>query len=390
MRCARRPNSATAPVPAGKTVRPAARGPGPMIDPRDSIFRRHRPSDPIHEHRQCHRCGYDLIGLKSGDRCPECGVPIRFNPGRVGESMTEAPKAYLTSLAAAAWKLVVGCAAGVGLSVLLVFLLRGSSTVSMAVAVMAAGSAGLWWWGVMGLCKPRQTTQPTTVNLEQEWKWLRVLSRCSQAGWPVAYGLIVIGTVLAMGFAKRFGPGAGPGPVSSAYLVAGAVAAVVAFAGLVPLSIFMSCLADWANDLGLGRRLRMAPFALAGSLPLGLIEVVLVMYSLGRARIVFIMPLIVLFGLGFLALFGYFALALYQFAELCTWAVKNSDAASDRDARLGVAIAKRIEDGLSKPKPGSSEADAPSERAPSPPVRRAPGDTYDLAPLDAKGPDAPG
>lgn len=355
-----------------------------MLDPRDPIFGRHRTTDPISEHRQCHRCGYDLFGLRSGDRCPECGVPIRFNPGRVGESMTEAPKGYLLPLAAAAWKLVIGSALGVALSVLLVFLLRGKSVLAPVAAVGAAGSALMWWWGVMGVCKPRRTTQPTTVNLAAEWRWLRWLSRWSQAGWPAAYGLIVVGALLAVGYAKTAGPGAGPGPAASAYLIAGAVASVIGFLGLVPLAIFMSCLADWANDLTLGRRLRMAPFALAGSLPLGLIEIVLIMYSLGRARIVFIMPLIVLFGLGFLLLFGYFSLALYRFAALCTWAVKNSDAASDRDARLGVAIAKRIEEGLAKP--GKSEA-APAVRAPGPPVPI--GETYDLAPPGAPGPEQP-
>lgn len=357
-----------------------------MLDPRDPIFGRNRPSDPISEHRQCHRCGYDLIGLKSGERCPECGAPIRFNPGRVGESMTEAPKGYLISLAAGAWKTVFGAAGGVSLSVLLVFLMGGPTLATPVVAAMAAGCALLWWWGVMGVCTPRQTTQPTTVNLEAEWRWLRRTSRWSQAGWLVAFGLIVVGALLAAGFAKQSGPNAGPGPVATAYLIAGAIAAVVAFVGLVPLAIFMSCLADWANDLGLGRRLRMAPFALAGSLPLGLIEIVLIMYSLGRARIVFIMPLIVLFGLGFLALFGYFALAIYQFASLCTWAVKNSDATSDRDARLGVAIAKRIEDGLAK----ASRSEEATGGRPAPPPPAPVGETYDLSPLDGPGPKKPG
>jgi len=28
----------------------------------------------------CHRCGYNLRGLKPSGRCPECGAPVRVGP----------------------------------------------------------------------------------------------------------------------------------------------------------------------------------------------------------------------------------------------------------------------------------------------------------------------
>jgi predicted RNA-binding Zn-ribbon protein involved in translation (DUF1610 family) len=41
---------------------------------------------PIESDWSCHHCGYNLRGLKTGQRCPECGQITRYEPPREGEA----------------------------------------------------------------------------------------------------------------------------------------------------------------------------------------------------------------------------------------------------------------------------------------------------------------
>lgn len=323
--------------------------------------------------------------------------------------MTDAPVPYLKRLAAGCWCMAIAGPATVG-CFLAAYRLGGPG---MAGAAAAAGL--LWLAGVCVVTRPRETTARATGDLATEWKHLRPVSRILAAGWPLA-PLMYAGAAQAMQAAIAGAAANGTALVLTPTLI-GLYVLTGAFlfagvCGLVPLSIILVNLCDWAGDGALSERLRIAASAIAcGTLACAIsLPVVSLFGSLG--------PLyLLLYGVGIVGVFlvlGGFLFYLFctiQLAGMSLWAVSNSITAIERDERVALKKAEHAEEMVSrvlrsqassaipatqKPKarkptpPGTTRAGSPARASQQPPRTDAPpggnGGTdsgpYGLAPDD--------
>jgi hypothetical protein len=129
------------------------------------------------------------------------------------------------------------------------------------------------------------------------------------------------------------------------------ILSVPAFAGLLFTVVYISFLADWANDLSLGMRLRVTPFSLLAIIPVGALTGGVASLVRSSPRMIVVAPLMLIVGGAFLVCIGFFVVPIIQFAVLCHWARKNVDEGLDRDRRASSNIVKRIEEGKAKHEP---------------------------------------
>lgn len=343
----------------------------------------------ITEDRLCTRCSYNLKGLKTTERCPECGTPIR--PKQVGGgSMTEAPLPYLERLAV--WSSLGVTAAGIAFCV---GLTGAAFQPGSAGAVIVAGLTALaaWGWGysVRIITEPRRLGVASNIDPQTEWRAWRSSARWSQWMWGAGFTLLFVAVTAYYGALVRQGP---PGPNTPPLVMPGivpvatwlgAAALLAALAGLIPTAVHMSFLADWANDITLAMRLRMAPFMLIVSIPVAALFVGVLSLVRSSARMVVILPAIAIVGVGLLVCLGFFVVPLVQFANLCRWAKKNSNQTLDRDRRASAAIVKRIEGGQAKAEPTPRHREGKAARPQGLHIPATGGEGYELAPQDDSG-----
>jgi predicted Zn-ribbon and HTH transcriptional regulator len=291
------------------------------IDPRELRPAKAGLGEVVLTDRPCKRCGYSLRGLPTNGTCPECGLPIggggnRFK--RINNNLANAPLGYLNSLH---WGLVLMACFSVS-SVAAFFLFSGGSPVARAlfVGISAVG----WWVGVYLVTAPR----PIDENTPHDWLLdnapMRTINRTVQAAWALA--------AVAL-----FASAQAPAPVS---LVAAWLALfflVIGLLGLIPVSIQLSALADWAQHTDLAGRFRIAVWMIAAC---GLL-LVLTFPTIG------IRPLA---GFWLMALSAsticivlaqiLFLICLFQLAITVRWAINNAQFASDRLQRLAERTAR--------------------------------------------------
>ena len=102
------------------------------------------------------QCDYNLVGLKTGDRCPECGLPIPIlGAGAPGWVITDAGVAYLERFGLGAVTMAVSVLMlGFGVVWTLAEFPWGNGyTEEMGVVVALAGLA--WACGVWVITQPR-------------------------------------------------------------------------------------------------------------------------------------------------------------------------------------------------------------------------------------------
>src|SRR5678816_3938392 len=115
------------------------------IDTRELRRSKNSPFEMISTDRLCDQCRYNLKGLPSNGKCPECGRAIRGRRSkRFVDSMVDAPAFYLKTL-------TLGIVVMAVFSIVCAFAFHavkgGGSLVAVSVAVAGAGSLG-WWFGV--------------------------------------------------------------------------------------------------------------------------------------------------------------------------------------------------------------------------------------------------
>lgn len=201
----------------------------------------------VMESRACRKCGYDLIGLAVGGLCPECGEPIRARRAARGPregSMTDAPPAYVNRMIAGFAVTSVGVLGGLAGLVFALF------NPWLAGGTLVLGSWA-WAWGIWMVSGPRPKDFAELGNPILDNPRTRTAVRAAAAMWPL-FVLLVIAASAASGVAMLH-------PVLR---VLAGVGGLAAFAGLVPISVFIAEIEFWMSDDTGGWQLRGAAWAM--------------------------------------------------------------------------------------------------------------------------------
>ncbi|USN98259.1 MAG: hypothetical protein H6810_08725 [Phycisphaeraceae bacterium] len=271
------------------------------------------PGEVILTDRPCYRCGYNLRGLETGGLCPECGAPItvRKKSVRFADGLVDAPMWYIQLVALASVLMalvVVGTIAGFVAALVgavPAFVINGLFTIL----------AGVWFASAWLVTFKRPHGERTLKDVILDSRPMQIGCRATQGT-----GLAVVVMMWAF-WASGFGV---------FVWLAGLLMLGVLF-GLVPFGIYLSSLADWSGDTGVGSRLRSAVWCIAvcGTLLVAVSVVEVVGIKLGLLGLVKIpLSILVLVGVG---LFGW---SVIQLAISAVWAIQNSHEANERSIRM--------------------------------------------------------
>ncbi len=296
--------------------------------------------------RTCPVCEYNLKGLSVGMRCPECGQPIRLLRGTLQENFADAPISYLKNL-----RFGSGLAfAGFVGSVVLALAYRGAGGWMLASGALAMGV--VWWLGVWIISEPRRWSD-AQIRSSHERRWLRLLSRTTQAGW-----VLWTGVHIAQELVTKPSPGTAMLLEVSAWTLS-----TVALLGLIPLFMLLRDLAHWTSNSDLADHLSLCAWGVGtvGIIVLSspLIEAVGTRLSgvlaLPFAILLLLMPIWT--GL-FLLVEILIGACLFQLWTTSRWAVRNWAAARAREQRQRKREERSLQDLEGSPASTASVADA--------------------------------
>ncbi|MBX3359456.1 MAG: hypothetical protein KF745_13635 [Phycisphaeraceae bacterium] len=288
------------------------------IDPRTL----NRPAVYVTEDRACVGCGYNLIGLRTNQPCPECGRPIyQKSKGAFNEHVVEAPLEYLTLLRLGGALMFFGY---VGMIVSL--FIAGKSASPLGSFPLAAAAVA-WWLGVVVVTRPRPVMPSMEANPATEWVAIRLSARITQAFWPLFAALAAIA---ALGSRA---------PISVDILsVLASIALLVAAAGMLPVCLQLNNLSYWARDSWSFYALRtlsiagpiscfLGPATVSNGLP-GLVGII------GSPSAPEALVYIVLFAIFVVIPQGVLVVTLFRFYQIGRWAVTNHDTSAAREQRF--------------------------------------------------------
>ena len=277
---------------------------------------------------RCSQCGYDLAGLSKGGRCPECGTPSKGpSTARFVENLCDAPASYLRSLLGgfllmSLGTLLIGGALGyLGYyGIFVAGTLLAIPNIQHYIAAACMAGALCWCVGVwLGLAE-RPRSERTSRDFILDNPRLRRVALLSQFSLPSAVLLL-----WTLGFIT-------PGIVGWVIVGLALLALIGAAFSMVPLSVYLSSLADWAGDNVLANRLRGAAWVIA---VIGTTGVLCVLGALIPHPFAGFMNVIAVYSLLLSALaIGFIALGAIRLAITVQWAKMNSLSAAARDRRL--------------------------------------------------------
>lgn len=283
-----------------------------------------KQSQPIVGDRPCRHCGYNLVGLKSDQNCPECGKPIAGPKDlpRYADQMVNAPMRWLKHFH-------FGCSllfwSGIVLTILGIWLFL---TLRAGVAMTFAAVSLAWAVGAWISVAPRPKSKAMVIDPAREWQWARILARVSQWFWPAA------GTACASSIVTS-------GTLSAGLAAAAIACTVIALVGWWPLGMVLSNLAYWSSDTELADRLRNASWLTAIGLLASAAYLSLAGAGVFGGRIGGFLILIAWTG-GIIVPAGYGLVALWQLWRMSHWVLMNHVTAAARDDRLVAKAAKAL------------------------------------------------
>jgi len=268
-------------------------------------------------------CGYDLTGLRHGDRCPECGTTIapRRPSKRSQDNLTDAPMDYLRTLRRACLMMGVGAFGSIVGPALTLWRFDAGQSFTLGMEL-------LWLAGVFIATRPRRSAVVPAEETRAERRVLRPVVRASQSCWA----LYTVAEWAAHS-------GGGGGVAVMIFDVASWVLGMAAAFGLVPLAVLLTDLADWSHNDDLNGKLWfsawsitvgggvvvLSPFLFMMSEPMSLAGFV----AIGRF---FAVVLLVVGYLVFLA-------ALIELANTAQWAIRNAHRLQARHQRAAERVA---------------------------------------------------
>ncbi|MEC9373351.1 MAG: hypothetical protein VYC34_05875, partial [Planctomycetota bacterium] len=194
----------------------------------------------IRTDRPCASCGYNLKGLLTNTRCPECGAFISlYAPKLPTDSLAQTPVPYIRLITAGAILLTIAAACVPPLMVLVGY--GWMKLPAFAFAIIAA----LWCAGVAILCMPRPAP-PVGRTRDSNWLALRIATIATQPFWLILAAAAIIGPTALP-----------PGATPSTFVM---LCITIAFFGLAPFIWMLADVALWADELSVAARIRMAGY----------------------------------------------------------------------------------------------------------------------------------
>ena len=267
------------------------------------------PATPIAEDRPCIKCSYNLKGLTSRDRCPECGTPVRARVASVRQSgMIEADPAYVRQVRNGMWY-VIGSGAGAFVTAIV----AGAGFTDVLHLSTVLGM--IWSAGVWLVTMPRHADDVLAGD-QAAMRWtIRAM----------AAGFVVAGAAVTWILMRGFGGG---GHILARFGVLGGISGML---GAVGLMWWCAKLAEWANDDATARVLRFqalaVPFGFVCVLMGAWIGSFLGLWAGSGAAIIGAW----IGGAIPVALVGW---ALLRFVRLIEWSKANAEAIKAKDERL--------------------------------------------------------
>ncbi|MFG0327530.1 MAG: hypothetical protein ACF8SC_09730 [Phycisphaerales bacterium JB037] len=341
------------------------------IDPRE--LKATRTGSVISDHRACPKCGYDLLGLRTGDACPECGRVIASPPKRKSRvlTMADAAPAELRRLMT-----------GLGFLFFSMLLSIGSFAASALVDRQAPPLLGLvlgaaWFAGVVLVTPPRRK-QDTGGGTAKGLRWS---ARITQAGWLGASAISMIVDAASPG-----------GWVLTTLQISAMVLLWGGTLGMLPLVMVLRRLAEWGMDDSLSERLRFIAMAFAAFgfafVTAGVTAELMPPVSYAAGLVVFVTLWLVIISTGLLLH------SLWKLVGLTLWAQRAIAANEAKEARVReraeaararterervpVAPAFELKDGFVEPEP--TVKPAPTGGHTHRIDARDDGDPYELSP----------
>lgn len=305
-------------------------------------------SDPIVQDRPCPRCSYNLKGLRTGDRCPECGTPIkRAARAQLATAVSDVPIEYLRVMRLGAMLVCIGLPLGAITMVIGIVMITASGAKSDVFLIAALGFA-CWYAGVFLL----HTDQPGAVEesrISDEgsgprpayWKW-RLANRILGAAPATAM-------LMASAAIQLMSPITGATTSSQLLTILAAATGLIGLLAFFSVCYYQAMIADWVGDSEMGYRFRTAPLvATLGGGIFGSAFVFILLEVLGWGTVAaFSMIGLAVTG----GITGYCVMGLVTshlaFFGIFRWAIINRFTSMDIDRRLSAKINARIEENQS-------------------------------------------
>jgi len=184
----------------------------------------------IDEDRACDNCGYNLRGLKTSGRCPECGTPIRRRRSTATErDFCDLPPSTIRRLTPGFYLATLSV---LGIALLAAGGFFWSWPAKLFIAV-ALGCAFTWFIALWLMTVPIELPGGTNRGFARSSR-LRLAARWLQLGWFVQAGAVWLDVTSAA-----------PGPALRIIGGAGNLAGVI---GIILLAYLLANFAEWVRD----------------------------------------------------------------------------------------------------------------------------------------------